>query len=178
MSGTQNSQAVAEYREGVPAPSRRMEVMVAAVALAIIVSVVLLAQQIELRRESAPGQIDARFWPTVLGCTGAVAALWRLALVLRGGPVERDDLERVQPGGAGRLAMTLLLSVVYVALWEQRTVVAAGFQVQVFPVVTVLLLAGLTWLYGGRGWRALILFPVGATALIYVLFHTLLRIPL
>lgn len=166
------------FREGAPRSSRTMEVLLAAGALVLMAVLLVLASQIELRREAAPGQIDARFWPTVLGWTGVVVAAWRLVVTLTSSPDEREDLERVQDGGPVRLLLTLAAAVAFVAVWNVRDVVAMGYEVKVFPVAAVVLLVGLTWVYGGRGWKALVLFPVATTALIYVLFHTLLRIPL
>jgi len=167
-----------DFREGAPAPSRTMEILVPLIALVLMAGFLFWAGQIELRREVGPGQIDARFWPTVLGWAGVVIAGWRLAVVLRSAPDDRDDLERVQEGGPRRLLLTLVASVAFVALWNLRSVVAAGFELRIFPYAAAVALVGLTWLYGGRGWKALVLFPVATTALIYVLFHSLLRIPL
>jgi len=166
------------FREGPPRPSRTMEVLLAVGALVLMGVLLVLASQIELRREAAPGQIDARFWPTVLGWTGVVIAAWRLVVTLTSSPDEREDLEQVQEGGPVRLLLTLAAAVAFVAVWNLRSVVAMGYELKVFPYAAVVLLVGLTWVYGGRGWKALVLFPVATTALIYVLFHTLLRIPL
>lgn len=169
---------VETYREGAPAPSRPMEVALAAAALVFMVVLLVMATQIDLRREPGPGQIGARFWPTMLAGTGVAIAVWRLVLALRGPAPEREELEQVQVGGPGRLAFTVVLSVVYVALWELREVVVAGYQFRVWPPITVGLIVALTWVSGGRGWRALIMFPVLLTGFIYVLFDYLLRIPL
>lgn len=168
----------AGFREGAPPPSRRMEVLVAVGALVLMAVLLVLASRIELRREAGPGQIDARFWPTAIAWTGLAVAAWRLVVTLTSQPDEREGLERVQQGGPLRLLLTVGATVAFVAVWSLDSVVAAGYQFEVFPFAAVLLLAGLTWVYGGRGWRALVLFPVAATALIYVLFHLLLRIPL
>jgi hypothetical protein len=168
----------AGFREGAPAPSRRMEVLLAVGALVLMAVLLVLVSQIELRREAGPGQIDARFWPTVIGWTGVAVAVWRLVVTLTSPPDDREGLEQVQVGGPVRLLLTLGAAVAFVAVWNLRSVVALGYEFQVFPFAAVVLLVGLTWVYGGRGWKALVLFPVATTALIYVLFHTLLRIPL
>jgi len=168
----------AGFREGAPPPSRRMEIVLAVGALVLMAVLLVLVSQIELRREAGPGQIDARFWPTVLGWTGVVAAAWRLVVTLTSSPDDREGLEQVQDGGPLRLLLTLGAAVAFVALWNLRSVIALGYELKVFPFAAVVLLVGLTWVYGGRGWKALVLFPVATTALIYVLFHVLLRIPL
>lgn len=169
---------VETYREGAPPPSRVMEIALAVVALAFMAVVLMLATQIDLRREPGPGQIGARFWPTMLAGTGVAIAVWRLVVAVRSPAPEREELEQVQVGGTARLAITVVLSVVYVALWELREVVVAGYEYRVWPMATVGLIVAVTWLSGGRGWRALIMFPVLLTAFIYVLFDYLLRIPL
>lgn len=175
---TTTAEAVTDYREGAPAPSRTMELLVAAVAVVLMVVVLVLAHQVELRREAGPGQIDARFWPTVLGWAGLAVSVWRLGVAWLREPDEREDLERLQPGGIPRLLATLAIGVAFVLVWGLREVVALGYELQVFPYACLAMLVALVWLYGGRGWKALVLFPVVTTALIYVLFGTLLGIPL
>jgi hypothetical protein len=54
---------------------------------------------------------------------------------------------------------------------------AAWYQLH-FLVVTVPLIAGLVFITGGRGVRALLVFPVLTTALLYGIFGLLLRVPL
>ena len=49
------------------AASRPLEIALAVVALVFSTSYFFLSTQIVLRREAPPGQIDARFWPLVLG---------------------------------------------------------------------------------------------------------------
>ncbi|WP_235201284.1 hypothetical protein [Microbacterium sp. CH12i] len=52
-------------------PSRAMEIIFGVAALAFTSGFLALSTQIHLRREAAPGQIDARFWPLVLGVTAS-----------------------------------------------------------------------------------------------------------
>lgn len=166
------------YHEGPPAPSKVMEIAVAALGLLLMVVVLVLARDIELKREAGPGQIDARFWPTVLAWAGLVAAAWRLVVVLLRPADERPDLERVQRGGPRQLILTVLAVAAFIWLWNLREVVLLGYELRVFPFLTPVLLAGLVWLYGGRTWVSLLVFPVATTALAYLVFGTLLRIPL
>jgi hypothetical protein len=42
----------------------------------------------------------------------------------------------------------------------------------------VVLVAAATAVVGGRGVRALVVFPLGLAAFLYVLFHTVLKVPL
>ncbi|WP_083587306.1 tripartite tricarboxylate transporter TctB family protein [Agrococcus sp. Marseille-P2731] len=161
-----------------PTASRRTEVIIAIVAIAFMAAAIVLAQGIELRREPAEGQIGARFWPSLLAIVGLALAIWRLVIAIVSAPDDRSDQEVVSAGGYRRLALTLLLTIAFIALWSIRSVVAFGFRFEVFPVLCALFLVGLVWLYGGRGWKALVLFPALLTAGIYVIFHVLLRIPL
>lgn len=175
---TTGSTTAPDPHEGPPAPSRAMEIAVAVAGLLLMVVVLVLARQIDLRREAPPGQIDARFWPTLLAWAGVAAATWRLAVVLVRPPDERPDLERVQAGGRRRLLATTLAVVAFIAVWNLREVVVLGYELRVFPWASALLLAGLVRLYGGRTWKSLLLFPLLTTALTYLVFGTLLRIPL
>jgi len=168
----------AGYDDRPPEPSRRMEVAVAVVAVVFMATALVLAQRVELRREAVPGQVDARFLPEMLALVGLALAGWRLVIAVVASPDGREDQERVQPGGYLRVALTVLASVVFIALWDQRTVTALGYRTELFPIITLLLLVVLVWLYGGRGVRALVIFPVLMTAGIYLLFDLLLRIPL
>ncbi|WP_315073506.1 hypothetical protein [uncultured Microbacterium sp.] len=62
--------------------SRPLEIVFAVVALGFTAGYLFLATQIPLRREAAPGQIDARFWPLVIGVTGVVIAIALLAVAI------------------------------------------------------------------------------------------------
>lgn len=166
------------YHEGPPPPSKVMEICVAGAGMVFMAVVLVLARDIELRREVTPGQIGARFWPTMLAGTGLVVAAWRLLIVLLRPADARPDLERVQRKGPVRLLLTLALAIAFVAVWNLREVELAGYELRAFPYACAALLAALAWLYGGRGWKALLLFPVVTTAVAYLLFGVLLRIPL
>lgn len=168
----------ADAAESPPAPSKTMEIVVALAGALFMVGALVLAQQIELRREAGPGQIDAQFWPTLLALAGLAAALGRLVIVLLRPADERDDLERVRSGGPLRLAITTALTIGFIAVWELREVVLLGYELRVFPYACAILLAALAWVYGARTWKSLALFPLLTTGLIYGLFGTLLRIPL
>jgi hypothetical protein len=155
-------------------PSKRMEIVVAAVALVFNTALLLLARGIPLKLEAGPGVIDARWWPSVLAIAGIVLAASRLSVVLLRPADARDDLETVGEGGARRLASSLALVVGYIGLWSLK----ALFAFPIFLAITPLFLAALVWLYGGRGWKSWVMYPIGMTAFIYLLFGLLLRIPL
>lgn len=161
-----------------PAPSKTLEITVAAVCLVLAAAFLVLALQIEVRREAAPGQIDARFWPSVIGWIAVALAGARLVVACSTQPDARDDLERVGSGGPARLGVTVALTLVYLLVWNVDHVIVAGYRYEVFPVATVALLGALLFVYGHRGWKGLIIFPLATTAFIYLLFGELLRIPL
>jgi uncharacterized membrane protein YhdT len=165
--GVAGTPSAGEVSPELAAPSsRRLEIVTAAVALAASIAGYALAQAIELRTET--GGVDPRFWPTLLSLLGgALSAALLLIAVLRP-PFDRSDLEASNRQGATRLVVALVIAILYVVLWQ-----LAGYL-----VATALFLAALLWVFGGRGWKTLILFPVITTAFTYLLFHTLLKVPL
>lgn len=160
------------------APSRPLDIAFAVVALAFCAAYLILATQIDLRREAGPGQIDARFWPTVLGTTGVGLSVVLLVSALTRPPSPRPGLERVESGGVVRVVSTCALTIGYIAIWSISSVSLLGFRYEVFPIATAALMAALLWLYGHRGWRGLVIYPAATTAFIWVLFGIVLRIPL
>ncbi|KJL30463.1 tripartite tricarboxylate transporter TctB family protein [Microbacterium oxydans] len=158
--------------------SRPLEIVFGIVALAFSAGYLFLTTQIPLRREAAPGQIDARFWPTVIAVTAVVIALAILAMALTRPAPGREDLERIQPGGYIRVIATLVITCAFVALWSLSTVILFGYRIEVFPIAAAVLMAALMLLYGHRGWISLIIYSVSVTAFVYVVFGMLLRIPL
>lgn len=162
-----------------PDPSKKLEIIVALVAIAFTGLMMYLSLNISLRlEEPPPGQLTARFWPAWLAGIGLALAVWRLIVVLVNSPDERDDLERIQPGGWGRLGITLALTIAYIAAWNVGSLHMFGYRIQLYPIITALFFMILVWIFGGRKWTALILYPVAMTAFIYFLFGSLLRIPL
>jgi hypothetical protein len=146
-------------------PSRRLEVGSALVALVVLGGLAFLARRIEVRVET--GGIDPRWWPELLGTVGAALAVALLVVaVVR--PADRGDLEATTRTGVVRLVATVALAAGYLVLWP-----LVGFLV----ATPVFLLAAVV-LFGARGWRTLVLFPLLTTAGIYLLFHTLLEVPL
>ncbi|MFC8922034.1 tripartite tricarboxylate transporter TctB family protein [Cellulosimicrobium sp. NPDC057127] len=146
-------------------PSRRLEIGSALVALVVLGGLAFLARRIEVRVET--GGIDPRWWPELLGTVGAVlAAALLVVAVVR--PPDRGDLEATTRTGLVRLVATVALAAGYLVLWP-----LVGFLV----ATPVFLLAAVA-LFGARGWRTLVLFPLLTTAGIYLLFHTLLEVPL
>lgn len=148
------------------APSRKMEIAIAVTGLALSVLTIVLSRNIELRMGG--GGVDPRWWPTAL----SIAAAGLCAVMLVGAlalPVAaREDLERAQSDGWGRVFAALALSSVYVFGWWRFG----------YVVPTLIYLFALLWVFDVRNRLSLVLFPVLTTAFIYGLFHFLLRIPL
>ncbi|WP_417555261.1 tripartite tricarboxylate transporter TctB family protein [Microbacterium sp.] len=159
-------------------PSRRLEIVFAVIAVAFTAGFLFLATQIPLRREAAPGQMDARFWPTVLGVAAVALSIILLVIATTRPLSTREDIERIQPGGVLRMIVTLLISSAFVALWSLSAVVLLGYRIEVFPIATGLLMASLMLVYGHRRWLSLVIYSVLVTAFVYVVFGMLLRIPL
>ncbi|PPL19371.1 hypothetical protein GY24_06560 [Microterricola pindariensis] len=163
-------------------PSKRLEIIVAAAALLFNVILLVAAQSIELRRAADPGQIDARFWPTILALLGIGLAVARLVIAIVGKPDERDDLERVQPGQMGKLLIALALTAGFLGVWSWKTATLTLFGLvigfKLFVIVAPLYLAALLFVFGARGWKSLVIYPVVTTGFIYLLFGQLLRIAL
>ncbi|KQZ85521.1 hypothetical protein ASD56_04120 [Microbacterium sp. Root166] len=159
-------------------PSRAIEIAFAATALVLTATYLALGTQIELRQAAAPGQIDARFWPLMLGTAGVAVSIALLVIALTRPAPSREELERIQPGGVMRVAITCALTIVYVALWTISAIVAFGYRIEIFPIITALYMFALLLVYGQRRWLGLVIYPLAVTAFIYVLFGMLLRIPL
>lgn len=160
------------------APSRPLEIVFAVVALAVAAGYLALGVQIPLRREAAAGQIDARFWPMVIGVSAVVVAVLLLVVALTRPAANRDDIERIQPGGEMRMVATLAITLAFIGLWSLGSVILFGYRIEVFPIAAGLLMASLMLVYGHRRWLSLIIYSVAVTAFVYVVFGMLLRIPL
>lgn len=179
----ENADAVVDDHTGAeeaesPEPSRTLEIVTALASLAFMAIVLVLSLNISLRSESAPGQIDARFWPTVLSIAGIGLAVAQLVLALVRPAPDRDDIDTVAPGGYRRVAATIVATVLFIVVWNIGSVIAFGYRIQLFPIAATLLMAGLIALYGARSWKAYVFFPLPMAMLAYVLFHVVLRIPL
>lgn len=147
-------------------PSRRLEIVIAVTALVLSVIALLLSRNIYLRMGS--GGLDPKWWPTLLSIMAAVLSSVLLGMSLLGPTASRGDLEATQSDGWKRMLSALTLSALYAFAWSM-----VGY---VIP--TVLYLVALLWVFGLRSWKGLIAFPLVTTALIYGLFHFMLRVPL
>lgn len=145
--------------------ARRQEVVSAAVFIAATGGLIVAARGIEVRNETSG--IDPRWWPELLGIAGLVIAVTLLVVALMR-PNPDPEIESATREGRLRLVIALVSTVAFVLVWP-----FAGF-----IVAAPVLLATLTAAFGGRGWRALLLFPLLTAAFIDLLFAELLEVPL
>lgn len=153
-----------EPTPGLP-PSKPLEAVTAIIAIAMSTSMVLFSRAIHVNRET--GGIDPRWWPTMLGAISLGLAVLLLVVALTR-PMLRDDVEPTSRSGRINALITVVVAIGYAFAWP-----AVGF----IPA-TLALLVILTAVYGARNWKVLVFFPVGLTAFLYILFATLLRVPL
>lgn len=148
-------------------PSRKLE-KATAISLAVLSTVgVIASRAIAVRTET--GGVDPRWWPTIICAISLALSILLVVFAFTKPPFDRDDLETSNRGGWYRFAVSIILSTLFIIAWTLS---------ENFVVPTAILLAALLWLYEGRGWKALVLFPVLTTTFIYLLFHTLLKVPL
>lgn len=148
-------------------PSRRLEQGIASVLVALSIIGLLGSRAIAVRTET--GGIDPRWWPTVMCAITLVLSVALLVVALTKPPYDREDLEVSNRGGWYRLLCTIVVATLYIVAWT-----LTGN----FVIPSVILLVVLMWVYDGRGWKALVVYPLGTVAFIYLLFHTLLAVPL
>lgn len=138
--------------------------LVAAAVAAVGTTLILPTHSLEFT--TADGSIGPGWWPTVLGGALLVGA-FAIALVSFRTPDEVPD-ERVSAHGLGRLGAVLLATVLYGAAW---------YYLHFLPV-TALFLSALMFITGGRGIKALLVFPALTAVVLYGLFKMLLQVPL
>lgn len=158
--------------------SRPLEITFAAVATAFSVCYLTLTANITLRHAAAAGQMDAKLWPTIIGVTAVAVSVLLLVFAITRPPQGREDIEQHGPHGVLRVTATLVITLGYVALWGVGNVIAFGYRIQLYPIITALYMLIMMLVYGHRRIISLIVYPVCLTAFVYVVFGMLLRIPL
>lgn len=149
-----------------PAPRIR-ELVPAAAGVALGLATFVLALQIP--EGTRLTQFSPRWWPQVLSLllVGLSLAHGTVSL-LRPRQADEDAPDPSTRQGSLRLIAMVATIVGYGVLWYFVD----------FRVSTAILVAALAYLGGGRGWKALLAFPVVVTAVLYLLFGVLLRVPL
>lgn len=143
---------------------RGYEIAVGVVVTALGALGLLLASGVVVARD---GQVfGPRWWPTAL----AVAMMIIGVVLVIQAVLSRvsSDEPRITRSGAATLTLTIAVIVGYGFAWQYFD----------FRAVTALLLAGLTFAFGGRGVKALIVFPVATTLVLWAVFGLLLQVPL
>ncbi|KQU36441.1 MULTISPECIES: tripartite tricarboxylate transporter TctB family protein [unclassified Rhodococcus (in: high G+C Gram-positive bacteria)] len=150
--------------EDVRHTSRTYEAVIGVVVALVGGALFVAARDIDLAREGQA--FGPRWWPTALAISMVIAGL---VLVVQAftGRIVSDEAAMTRSGGVA-LTATLLVIVVYGTAWQYLD----------FRVVTVVLLAALVAIFGGRGIKALLVFPVVTTAVLWVIFGMLLQVPL
>lgn len=143
---------------------RGYEAAIGVAVIAIGLACFVLTGQIDLAREGQA--FGPRWWPTALSVTMIVigGVLVVQALMHR----ITSDEPRITRSGGITLTVTLTLIIGYGFAWQYLD----------FRAVTVFLLAGLVFAFGGRGIKALMIFPVATTLVLWAIFGLLLRVPL
>lgn len=149
----------------VPRPTSRVREILIGAGVAVL-SGVVIAAALKLPSNASNFVNSPVFWPLILGILTLVGGI-AIAVVgaRKSGTTEEDP---VSLHGVVQLAIFIPAIVLYGLLWQWIH----------FVPITLVLVAGLSLLLGGRGWRALILFPVIVTAILFGVFGLLLRVPL
>lgn len=148
-------------------PSRKLERAIAISLIVLSALGVLGSRLIAVRTET--GGLDPRWWPTVICGISLVLSILLTVISFTRPPFDRDDLEVTNREGWYKLAWTVLFCTLYIVAWT-----LTGN----FVVPSVILLVILMWIYNGRGVKALVIYPIVTVTFLYLLFHSLLRVPL
>lgn len=139
----------------------------AATGVAVVASGVVVyfaTAAIEVGRDGQ--SFGPRWWPTALSVAMVVIGLILIVQAVLKRIV--SDEPPITRSGSFVLVATLAAIVAYGIAWQYLD----------FRVVTVLLLAGLVAVAGGRGIKALVVFPVVTTVVLWSVFGVLLQVPL
>lgn len=147
--------------------SRRLERGIAISLVVLSALGVFGSRIIGVRTET--GGLDPRWWPTIICAISLGLSILLTVIAYTRPPFDRDDLEKTNGEGWVKLAWTVVLSTLYIVAWTLT---------ENFIIPSVILLSALMWVYNGRGWKALVIFPVVTITFLYLLFHSLLRVPL
>jgi hypothetical protein len=126
------------------------------------------AQHIAVRTEVST-TFGPRWWPTAIALISLAMSIALTVIAFARPPFERDGVETAQRSGWHRLVATLILETAFVVAW---------YLTGNFVIPAVIMLAAMLAVYGNRNWLKLVAFPILTVALIYALFHLLLKIPL
>lgn len=144
---------------------RIRELIPAAVTIGFGILTLMQAQGI---RSGVRVELGPPFWPTMLAWSLVAFGALQVAVILLRGVNRANIPEPLSGWGLGRLAATAAILVGYLLLWN----------VLQFWLITFATTLALTALYGGRGWKSLIVFPAIVAAILHFLFVVALRVNL
>jgi hypothetical protein len=153
----------ADGRPGPASPWR--EAALGLVFLAVGIVLLVLARAIELPQR--PTAVSPRIWPEILGI-GIIALSVLQVVAAFVTTAASDENEPATRLGVHRVVGFVLAIVAFGVLWYYVHFLVSGFG----------LVAGLTWIVGGRGIKDLVLFPAVITVVLYALFALLLKVPI
>lgn len=145
---------------------RNQDTAVAAAGLLLGAAVLYFSGDIPLGPEGPA--LGPRWWPRVLAGFMVLTALVLAVNAFRGTAPAAADPEPINKGGFLRLLAVSALFPLYGAAWLNLD----------FRVCTPLFLAALGAVLGARNWRALVVFPIALTTLMYLVFAVGLEIAL
>ncbi len=153
----------ADGRPGPASPWR--EAALGLVFLAVGIVLLVLARAIELPQR--PTAVSPRIWPEILGI-GIIALSVLQVVAAFVTTAASDENEPATRLGIHRVVGFVLAIVAFGVLWYYVHFLVSGFG----------LVAGLTWIVGGRGIKDLVLFPAVITVVLYALFALLFKVPI
>ncbi|MGZ0211850.1 MAG: tripartite tricarboxylate transporter TctB family protein [Actinomycetales bacterium] len=146
---------------------RRQVGPLAGPAMGLVFGLVVIALSQSIVEPNIAMSFSPRWWPQSLGTVITLLSAGVLVKdIIR--PGLPDDVESATRTGFIRIAAVFAAIAAYAVVWYFVA----------FPVATSLLFAALIFVLGGRGWKALIVFPLVCTGVLYTLFGLLLKVPL
>lgn len=137
-----------------------------AASLAVGALLLLLTQYVQ-EPDIATG-LSPRWWPGILG---GIICLLSIGVVIKdqvSADKSGDELTAPTRLGMIRVGAVIAAALGYGLLWYFLD----------FRIATFVFVASLSFIIGGRGWRALLLFPFVVSLVLYALFVLLLKVPL
>lgn len=146
-------------------PVRLRELVSVAACIGAGIAILLGSRNIIVR---GGAELGPTFWPVMLGWALIGFGIVIIANNVLRGVRAADIPDRMGLSGLKMFALTALIAVGYLLLWN----------VLQFWMITFVALIAFTFVLGGRGWRAALAFPAVVTAVLHFLFIVALRVPL
>lgn len=130
-------------------------------------ALLLLLTQYVQEPDIATG-LSPRWWPGILG---GIICLLSIGVAIKdqvSADKSGDELTAPTRLGTIRIVVVMAAALGYGLLWYFLD----------FRIATFVFVASLSFIIGGRGWRALLLFPFVVSLVLYALFVLLLKVPL